>query len=139
MRNCQVRKVVLRCSNCENVEEVGSAGRCCVISIALGSTISEFGCPSHFSEVYVEGGFTAAHIPAACKGNALRAGCRAYRPSYRQSQEKRVLLDGNVFWIDSICKVRCSFLDECMWHVLPFVAARNLERCPPNSFVLPAS
>ncbi|CAE7252290.1 mcm5 [Symbiodinium microadriaticum] len=41
----KVRRVVLRCTNCENVEEV-----------------------------YIEGGFTAAHIPAACKGNALRAG-----------------------------------------------------------------
>mmetsp|Transcript_9053 Transcript_9053/g.21450 ORF Transcript_9053/g.21450 Transcript_9053/m.21450 type:complete len:748 (-) Transcript_9053:188-2431(-) len=41
----KVRRVVLRCTNCENVEEV-----------------------------YIEGGFTAAHIPAACKRNALRAG-----------------------------------------------------------------
>eukprot|EP00490_Sorites_sp_Unknown_P012063 CAMPEP_0114665098 /NCGR_PEP_ID=MMETSP0191-20121206/30087_1 /TAXON_ID=126664 /ORGANISM="Sorites sp." /LENGTH=750 /DNA_ID=CAMNT_0001909139 /DNA_START=51 /DNA_END=2303 /DNA_ORIENTATION=+ len=41
----KVRKVVLKCSNCENVEEVT-----------------------------VETGFTAAHIPSACKGNAFRAG-----------------------------------------------------------------
>jgi len=41
----KVRKVVLKCTNCENVEEVS-----------------------------VETGFTAAHIPAACKGNAFRAG-----------------------------------------------------------------
>jgi len=41
----KVRKVVLKCSNCENVEEV-----------------------------IVETGFTAAHIPGACKGNAFRAG-----------------------------------------------------------------
>lgn len=41
----KVRKVVLKCSNCENVEEVT-----------------------------VETGFTAAHIPSSCKGNAFRAG-----------------------------------------------------------------
>lgn len=41
----KVRKVVLKCSNCENVEEVT-----------------------------VETGFTATHIPSSCKGNAFRAG-----------------------------------------------------------------
>eukprot|EP00435_Cladocopium_sp_Y103_P061054 s1327_g22.t1 len=41
----KVRKVVLKCTNCENVEEVT-----------------------------VESGFTAAHIPSSCKGNAFRAG-----------------------------------------------------------------
>ncbi|CAK9096843.1 DNA replication licensing factor mcm5 (Cell division control protein nda4) (Minichromosome maintenance protein 5) [Durusdinium trenchii] len=41
----KVRKVVLKCSNCENVEEVT-----------------------------VESGFTAAHVPSGCKGSALRNG-----------------------------------------------------------------
>ena len=60
----QVRKVVLKCSNCENVEEAASFE----ISIVAMDSL----------QVIVETGFTAAHIPGACKGNAFRAGRHPY-------------------------------------------------------------
>ncbi|CAE7598014.1 MCM5 [Symbiodinium pilosum] len=93
----KVRKVVLRCSNCENVEEV-----------------------------YVEGGFTAAHVPAACKGNALRAG------NLERCPPNSFVADASLSEYASDQRVRLQELPE---HVPVGEMPRSIDLCAQMSDV----